>query len=73
MAGRVWCQVNKSDVYALLFGSFLWIISGKEVYPGRILIHVGLTHQMSHCYYVFRVAISGVQNERNEDIENAGV
>lgn len=64
MADRVWCQVNNLDLQAPIFGISLGIIPGKEVYPGRIIMQVGLSHQMSQCYHAFKVAI---QNERNVD------
>lgn len=70
MAARAWCQVNNPDLYAHIFGISLGIIPGKEVYPRRITMQLGLSHQMSHCYHVFKAA---THNERNEDIRNAGV
>lgn len=73
MADEVWCQVGKLDLYAHLFGISIGVIPGKEVYPGRIIMQMGLSHQMSHYYHLGYILNSGIQNERNVDIRNNGV
>lgn len=68
MADDVWCQANKLDLYALLFGISIGVIPRKEVYPRRIVIQMGLSHQMSHYYHLGYIPKFAIQNERNVDI-----
>lgn len=63
MADDVWCQASKLDLYAHLFGISIGVIPGKEVYPGRIIMQMGLSHHYYHLGY-----IHAIQNERNVDI-----
>lgn len=68
MADDIWCQASKLDFYAHLFGISIGVIPGKEFYPGRIVMQIGLCHQMSHYYHLGYILNFAIQNERNVDI-----
>lgn len=62
MADGVWCQVNKLDLYAHLFGVSIGNILRKQVYPGGTIMQLDSSYQMSHCYHSLYIPISGIQN-----------